>query len=48
LTCIYAIQHFTKDAEATMDILLSRSEHHVQRRKEQLSRTIDQEAPHDI
>ena len=47
LTCVYAIQHFTKDAEATIEILLSRAEYHVQRRKEQLRRTSDLEDPHE-
>ncbi|MHB1509643.1 MAG: MazG-like family protein [Acidimicrobiales bacterium] len=48
LTCIYALQHFTKNAATTMDILLSRAEHHVQRRKEQLGGEVDLGETHDI
>ncbi len=31
LTCIYALQHFVKDAETALDILLLRSEYHIER-----------------
>ena len=47
LTCVYAIQHFTKDAEATIGTVLSRAEYHVQRRKEHLGRTSGLEDPHE-
>lgn len=37
LTGLYAIQHFTKDVDSTLDTLMDRARHHHDRRRKQLA-----------
>lgn len=46
LTGLYAMQHFTKNADVTLDIFMARAEHHHKRRAEQIDGSKCSDGPH--